>query len=142
MSRVMVAAHDNKWVLGKDALVIYAKYTWIDNEPKFGVKIVLITERRPPFYVLNIALPVWCIVLFAFISFQFDAAELGEHLQVTLTMVLTLVAFKLSVSTAKYVPITSNMTLMDWFMVAAFVVVALVALQNFLAFRLLTSVPC
>jgi hypothetical protein len=62
-------------------------------------------------------------------------------MQVTLTMVLTLVAFKLSVSTAKYVPIISSMTLMDWFMIAAFVVVALVALQNFIAFRLMTSAP-
>ncbi|KAG1680418.1 hypothetical protein FOA52_015509 [Chlamydomonas sp. UWO 241] len=103
--------------------------------------IVLIVRRRPLFYLVNIALPVWCIMLFSFISFRFGEAELGARLQVMLTMVLTLVAFKLSVSTAKYVPITNRINLMDRFMIAAFLVVALVALQNFLTFELLSRAP-
>ncbi|KAG1657909.1 hypothetical protein FOA52_005810 [Chlamydomonas sp. UWO 241] len=138
-SQLAVAEHDNEWALrGTDKLEIYARPMSGD---KVLVKVVLVVERHPTFYVINIALPVWCIVLFSFISFQFGAAELNERLQVTLTMVLTLVAFKLSVSTAKYIPIISCMTLMDNFMIAAFVVVALVALQNFVAFRLLTIAP-
>ncbi|KAG1659061.1 hypothetical protein FOA52_012062 [Chlamydomonas sp. UWO 241] len=143
VSTISVTTHDDEWALHHDALEIYGQGKVIEQVRygKWSVRIVLIVKRRPLFYTLNIALAVWCIVLFAFISFQFGAAELGARLQVTLTMVLTLVVFKLSVSTAKYVPITSNMTLMDWFMIAAFVVVALVAQQNFLAFKLLTSVP-
>ncbi|KAG1680421.1 hypothetical protein FOA52_015512 [Chlamydomonas sp. UWO 241] len=105
------------------------------------VNFVLIVRRRPLFYLVNIALTVWYLVLFSFISFRFDAAELGERLQVTLTMVLTLVAFKLSVSTAQYVPITNSISLINLFMIMAFVVVALVALQNYLAFQLLRVAP-
>ncbi|KAG1657908.1 hypothetical protein FOA52_005829 [Chlamydomonas sp. UWO 241] len=138
-SQLAVTEHDDEWALrGTDKLEIYARPMSGD---KVLVKVVLVVERHPTFYVINIALPVWCIVLFSFISFQFGAAELDKRLQVTLTMVLTLVAFKLSVSTAKYIPIISCMTLMDNFMIAAFVVVALVALQNFVAFRLLSIAP-
>eukprot|EP00955_Chlamydomonas_euryale_P043970 352767-Chlamydomonas_euryale.AAC.2 len=56
-------------------------------------------------------------------------------------MVLTLVAFKLSIATANYVPITSRMNLLEWFMIAAFVMVALVALQNYAVFKLYTVAP-
>ncbi|KAG1680423.1 hypothetical protein FOA52_015514 [Chlamydomonas sp. UWO 241] len=125
-------ARDNEWALYREAVEIYAHPM---SNDRLSVEFVLITRRRPIFYAINVVLPVWCIVLFSFISFSFKASELERRLSVTLTMVLTLVAFKLSVSTAKYVPITSRMTLMDWFMIMAFVVVALVALQNFLAFN-------
>ncbi|KAG1672801.1 hypothetical protein FOA52_002789 [Chlamydomonas sp. UWO 241] len=139
VAREAVATLDDEWSLHhENALDIFARPI---SKDKLSAKIVFVVKRRPTFYLINIALPVWCIVLFSFISFAFDAAELDVRLQVTLTMVLTLVAFKLSVSTAKYLPITSRMSLMDWFMILAFVVVALVALQNFLAFQLMYSVP-
>ncbi|KAG1651782.1 hypothetical protein FOA52_001950 [Chlamydomonas sp. UWO 241] len=99
-SKLAVAEHDNEWALrrGTNKFEIYARPMSGDE---VGVKVVLVVERRPMFYIINIALPVWCIVLFSFISFQFGEVELDKRLQVTLTMVLTLVAFKLSVSTAK-----------------------------------------
>ncbi|KAG1680420.1 hypothetical protein FOA52_015511 [Chlamydomonas sp. UWO 241] len=138
ISKALVPQHDNEWALYRDDLEIYARPMSNDT---LSVKIVFVVARNPMFYLINVILPVWCIVLFSFISFRFGAAELGERLQVTLTMVLTLVAFKLSVSTAKYVPITNSMNLMDWFLIAAFMVVALVALQNFLTFELLNTAP-
>lgn len=68
-------------------------------------------------------------------------AELGARLQVTLAMVLMLVVFKLTVSTTKYMPITSIVTLLDIYMLAAFVIVALVALQNLIVYELDNAWP-
>ncbi|KAG1678158.1 hypothetical protein FOA52_016095 [Chlamydomonas sp. UWO 241] len=140
MSKVETSdmAHDGEWALCRDEVEIYARL--LSND-KLSVQFVIIAKRRPIFYIINVMLPVWCIVLFSFLSFRFDSVELGARLQVTLTMVLTLVAFKLSVSTAKYVPITNSMNLMDRFMIAAFVMVALVALQNYIVFELLDIAP-
>ncbi|KAG1672938.1 hypothetical protein FOA52_012383 [Chlamydomonas sp. UWO 241] len=110
--RISVTTHDDEWALHHNALEIYAQL--INTTGKWSIMMVLIVERRPMFYARNIALPVWCIVLFAFISFQFGAAELGARLQVTLTMVLTLVAFKLSVSTAKFDAASARALIVLW----------------------------
>ncbi|KAG1675891.1 hypothetical protein FOA52_001548 [Chlamydomonas sp. UWO 241] len=75
-----VAGHDDEWALCQDALEIYSDESCAVDKPR--LKIVLIVKRRPTFYAVNVILPVWCIVLFAFIRFQFGAAELGERLQV------------------------------------------------------------
>ncbi|KAG1665337.1 hypothetical protein FOA52_011751 [Chlamydomonas sp. UWO 241] len=132
-SSVIVAesAVDNEWSLYQHTHDIYARPM---SKDKLSVKVVLVVKRRPMFYILNVFVPVWCLVMFSFCSFVLPEEDLSNRLQVTLTMVLTLVAFKLSISTAKYVPITSYMTLMDWFMLTAFVMVALVAIQNLVAY--------
>jgi hypothetical protein len=77
--KASVAAHDDEWALYHDAMEIYARPMSSD---KLRVRIVLIVKRRPMFYAVNVILPVWCIVLFSFISFQFGAAELDSRLQV------------------------------------------------------------
>eukprot|EP00955_Chlamydomonas_euryale_P099164 365199-Chlamydomonas_euryale.AAC.12 len=114
---------------------IYAR-PCVGRGDRLSVRLVFVVQRRPWFYVLNIVLPACCIVSLSFISLRFPPEDISRKLSITLLVVLTLVAFRLAVYSSKYLPMTSRMTLMDWFLISAFVTVALVAVQNYLVFEL------
>ena len=56
----------------------------------------MVVERKATFYVLNVMLPVFILVTLSFISFFLDEADIAGRLSVTLTILLTLVALKVS----------------------------------------------
>eukprot|EP00798_Chlamydomonas_sp_ICE-L_P009580 gene9581-7506_t len=66
---------------------------------------------RVAFFVWNIMLPVFLLVLLSFISFIMDENNITDRMSVTLTLVLALVAFKFIVS--QYLPATSYLTKLD-----------------------------
>eukprot|EP00955_Chlamydomonas_euryale_P077788 363028-Chlamydomonas_euryale.AAC.5 len=121
---------DKEWKLERNTFDVYYYWTCTGS---IELEVVITMRRLPLFYFYNIVVPVTCIVLFAFLSFWFSPSQLSERLQVTLTMVLTLVAFKLSVSSANYIPRVGFLTLMDKYMFGGFILVALVALQNYVS---------
>lgn len=55
-------------------------------------------ERYDAFYMYNIIFPLFLIVMMSFGSLFFPAEELDSRLSVTLTLVLTSVAFKFVVA--------------------------------------------
>ena len=61
-----------------------------------GLDIFVVVERKATFYVLNVMLPVFILVTLSFISFFLDEADIAGRLSVTLTILLTLVALKVS----------------------------------------------
>ncbi|KAG1662268.1 hypothetical protein FOA52_002157 [Chlamydomonas sp. UWO 241] len=80
ITKLSVKERDSEWALDRDAVEIWGRPI-PDGEQGKVFEIVLIVRRRPLFYIVNIGVPVWCIVLFSFISFRFGAAELGARLQ-------------------------------------------------------------
>eukprot|EP00955_Chlamydomonas_euryale_P116235 366405-Chlamydomonas_euryale.AAC.7 len=134
-------SHKSEWKLERQQVEIYSWLIPSSTGYDLHLTTVITVRRLPWFYLLNIMVPAACIVVFAFLSFWFHPSQLSERLQVTLTMVLTLVAFKLSVSSSKYVPCLGYLTLMDMYMFSGFLVVALVALQNYLSAVVHDSAP-
>ena len=60
--------------------------------------IYFVGERRAAYYMWNIALPNFLLSLLVFTSFAIPKEDLADRLSVTLTLVLTSVAFKYMVS--------------------------------------------
>jgi hypothetical protein len=77
----------------KDREGEYAK-----TKPTFIVRL----ERIPTFYLLNLVLPTFVIGSCTLVALLPSLAEFSDRLAVTLTMLLTSVAFKLAVQT--YIP--------------------------------------
>ncbi|KAG1666172.1 hypothetical protein FOA52_012019 [Chlamydomonas sp. UWO 241] len=72
------------------------------------------------------------LVFLSFISFLLKPEDLEPRMSVTLTVILTIVALKFTVS--QYLPTTSYLTLLDWYVVLAFSLTFAVAGQNALVY--------
>ena len=82
------------------------------------------------FYLVNFCSVVLLIGLFALsvVAIAFD--DFGGRTSITMTLLLTLVAFKFVMTT--YVPPTSYLTLLDTYMILAIGVLALIIGENFI----------
>lgn len=80
--------------------------------------IVIAISRHYNFYVYNIIFPIFMMVILAFSSFLPGCMEFDSKMQINLTLILTLVAFKLVVT--QYVPTTSYLTYLDKYIVMSF----------------------
>lgn len=129
------------WELSSDVIIKNGRTLAERNDD--GIRyhtldICMTVTRRIGFYALNVAIPVFLLVNLSFTSFFIDPIELSDRLQVTLTLLLTLVALKFSI--AEYLPTTSYITYLDKYVMASFVFVTLVALQNVVVFWLLDEI--
>ncbi|CAK9008561.1 unnamed protein product [Durusdinium trenchii] len=95
-------------------------------------------ERRAAYYIWNIALPNFLLSMLVFTSFAIPKEDLADRLSVTLTLVLTSVAFKYMV--AQELPRISYLTLLDTYILVSFAFLALVGGQNAFS-ALFTEVP-
>lgn len=99
------------------------------------LNIFVTLSRRPGFYLWSVALPLALLVLLAFISVFMPISDLDNRLQITLTLLLTFVAFKIVVS--QYVPAPSYQTWLDMYVTQGFVFLFLLAvLQNYAPYML------
>lgn len=98
-------------------------------------------ERDPTYYLTNIILPLMLIVLIssAVFSMSFRTTHLGDRLSVTITSVLTVVAFDFV--TSEDLPRLWYSTAMDQVLTASYVFMAANVLENVIAARLDTSNP-
>ena len=60
--------------------------------------VYFVGERRAAYYMWNIALPNFLLSMLVFTSFAIPRQDLADRLSVTLTLVLTSVAFKYMVA--------------------------------------------
>ncbi|XP_071501767.1 uncharacterized protein [Diadema antillarum] len=88
-------------------------------------------QRKPGFYIWNIALIMLLIVLLTFSSFVVDRTLPADRLSVTVTLLLTAVAFKYVVSQS--LPLISYLTLLDKFVLCCLIFHCLVVGQNALS---------
>ena len=90
--------------------------------------VTLHVKRKYSFYVYNIALIMWLITGLTFSSFVIDAKDPGNRLQVTLTLLLTAVAFKFAVT--QLIPPVSYQTLMDRYILFCLIFLFSMSVQN------------
>ena len=93
--------------------------------------IYFIGQRWSAYFMWNIALPNFLLSVLVFTSFAIAQESLADRLSVTLTLVLTSVAFKYMV--AQELPKISYLTLLDKYILLSFTFLALVGGQNTLA---------
>eukprot|EP00747_Dinoflagellata_sp_TGD_P188730 gnl/TRDRNA2_/TRDRNA2_48133_c0_seq1.p1 gnl/TRDRNA2_/TRDRNA2_48133_c0~~gnl/TRDRNA2_/TRDRNA2_48133_c0_seq1.p1 ORF type:complete len:252 (+),score=28.67 gnl/TRDRNA2_/TRDRNA2_48133_c0_seq1:50-757(+) len=89
-------------------------------------------RRFPNFYVYNIMLPLFCLVPIP-IACPAIMDSRKDRLSATLTVLLTVVAFKFT--TTNYVPPVSYLTYLDYYMTGAMFFVLMAAIQT-IAFQL------
>ena len=92
------------------------------------LRIALTARRKPLYFFWNIMLPMALIEALAYGSFAVPREDVADRLSVSLTMVLTAVAFKQII--AAELPNVSYLTLLDVFVLASFASTCLVAFEN------------
>jgi len=96
------------------------------------VRLVMRLERKYGFFFWNIILPTCILVNLSFTSFLLSVQELVNRFTITVTLILTMIAVKFTVS--QYLPPTNYLTLLDRYVVLSFMTLSAVAGQNILAF--------
>lgn len=96
------------------------------REPLFQFHVH--AQRKYNYYLWNIAAMVNMISFLAFTSFAIDRDDIGKRLSVSLTLLLTVVAFKNFVSSI--LPKVSYLTLLDKYVLFNVAFIFLVAIEN------------
>lgn len=96
------------------------------------IRFEIMLERRPGYYVTNVAIPAAIITYLCFISYTTRAdgtlVETGDRLQIVLTLLLTAVTFKNQV--ASLIPRISYFTTLDKYVFFCFIIACVVVLEN------------
>ncbi|KAL3674315.1 hypothetical protein V7S43_000270 [Phytophthora oleae] len=105
----------------------------IDAEgDKKGIRFEMMLERRPGYYVTNVAIPAGIITYLCFISYaplsDGSLMDTGDRVQIVLTLLLTAVTFKNMV--ASLTPQISYFTTLDQYVFFCFIISCLVAIEN------------
>ncbi|KAE8990484.1 hypothetical protein PR003_g21800 [Phytophthora rubi] len=99
---------------------------------KKGICFEMMLERRPGYYVTNVAIPAGIITYLCFISYaplsDGSLMDTGDRVQIVLTLLLTAVTFKNQV--ASLTPQISYFTTLDQYVFFCFVIACLVAIEN------------
>ncbi|ETL81541.1 hypothetical protein L917_18130 [Phytophthora nicotianae] len=92
----------------------------------------MMLERRPGYYVTNVAIPAGIITYLCFISYaplsDGSLMDTGDRVQIVLTLLLTAVTFKNMV--ASLTPQISYFTTLDQYVFFCFIISCLVAIEN------------
>lgn len=91
----------------------------------------VIVERQSGFFFWNVIFPSGAFTTMEFLSLLVPAEDLADRLSVTITLLLTLTAYK--IVSANSVPDVPHLTLLDKYVVACTIFSAMVACQNGLA---------
>merc|ERR1712060_679665 len=94
-------------------------------------------ERKPDYYIKNVMCVMAVICFICFFAFAIPSEELGDRLNVVLTMVLAAIAFKLVIGDA--LPKVPYVTVMDVYLNSLFAIMVLVSIENFLESAMLRA---
>jgi hypothetical protein len=100
--------------------------------------IYAVVTRKVGFYMYNVVVPIFLLVLMSLVSFVVDVTELSARLSITLTLLLTLVALKYVV--AQYLPTTCYLTYLDKYILISFGFLSIVSGQNVIVGYLATKI--
>ena len=129
---------NNKEWLKNDHIVIYddcewklgwAEYEFIEEERQKTFVLSFGISRDPSFYIWNVALFHFVLVLLSCFTCSIDFLDFGARSQVTYTLLLTLVAFKFVVAT--FVPKISYLTYLDRYSLFSVFMLGLNIAENF-----------
>ncbi|KAE9192046.1 hypothetical protein PF004_g21428 [Phytophthora fragariae] len=122
--------------LGNVFDVVYHDKVFVDTIDAEGekkeIRFQMVLERRPGYYVTNVAIPAAIITYLCFISYaplsDGSLMDTGDRLQIVLTLLLTAVTFKSEV--ASLTPQISYFTTLDKYVFFCFLIACLVAIEN------------
>jgi hypothetical protein len=98
----------------------------VDSE----VTIIIELSRIPWFYLWNIVLVIFVLVFSSFCVVGVPINELADRMSITMTISLTIVAFKFVIT--GMVPPTPYLTLLDMYILFSFVVIGVEVTENFI----------
>eukprot|EP01137_Pigoraptor_chileana_P012748 Opistho-2@65442 len=98
--------------------------------PNFEVKLRL--QRKPQYYIINVSIPLFLLVILSGLAFFLPPDDLPDRLAVVMTLILAAVAFKFVITS--YLPKVPYVTLLDTYVIIAFVFLAVIALENALVY--------
>ena len=88
-------------------------------------------EREAGYYLVKLSVPLTLIVMLSWSVFWMGKESLGGRMRISSTAFLTIVAYQFAISGS--LPKVAYLTLMDKVMIAAFILIALSALENMVA---------
>jgi hypothetical protein len=101
-----------------------------EDDQAAGIAMALEVERLKGFFVLKVIVPLVLIVAMSWAVFWIDPADMGTRISITITAMLTLIAYRFSISAS--LPNISYLTRMDLFILFStiFIYASLLALCN------------
>lgn len=122
---------DNVWTLQPVAVfeagVSHASQSRSGTSRPLAI-VKLYIDRKSQYYLVNIALPMALICALSFSSYGIDPNDLPARLSVTLTLVLTAVAYKFVL--AQSIPAVSYLTTLDKYVLCQLGFLCVAALEN------------
>lgn len=95
--------------------------------------VTLEVRRHPGYYIFNIVIPMFMLVLMSAGSWVIPAEQIADRLSASFTLVLTAVAYKYNV--VQTVPPIGHLTWLDAYNIMCYVFLFLVVVENCLAFE-------
>merc|ERR1712134_237751 len=108
----------------------------VANDPKAKFSLIYIdvlARRRSSYFVWNVMIPVFLISSVGCTVYGIPMSDLADRLSVTLTLMLTNVAYKITV--ADSLPQLGYLTYLDYFTVFNFVFLVILAFENLIVGR-------
>ncbi len=110
-----------------------------DRVPFSRVTFNVNVERETGYYVAKLSVPLTLIVMLSWSVFWMGKESLGGRMRISSTAFLTIVAYQFAISGS--LPKVAYLTLMDKVMIAAFILIALSALENMVAVTMIDRNP-
>mmetsp|Transcript_52440 Transcript_52440/g.105064 ORF Transcript_52440/g.105064 Transcript_52440/m.105064 type:complete len:428 (-) Transcript_52440:254-1537(-) len=101
------------------------------HKTKHRVIVSAFVQRKPWFFVLNVMMLLGGLTTMSFLTFGIDADDLGAKASISLTLILTVVAFRFVV--ADTMPKLVYSTMLDKYINTNYVFLAIVVCENALA---------
>jgi len=120
-------ALQNTWTLEKRLEVTEDEVSPMEGRTYPVLIFTAHVNRHFGFYVWNVALPMSMLSLAAFLQFEVDEQDVADRASISLTLLLTAVAYKLV--TAGMVPTISYLTLLDKFVSACIMLMLALVLE-------------
>mmetsp|Transcript_45089 Transcript_45089/g.119665 ORF Transcript_45089/g.119665 Transcript_45089/m.119665 type:complete len:363 (-) Transcript_45089:279-1367(-) len=111
------------------ALIELSDETCREGKPKdHQVVVTVLAKRQPRFYEVNVMLMVCVLTTISFVTLWMNQdGDLGNNIMITLTLILTIVAFRFSIS-AK-LPTVSYMTVLDKYFMVCFLLLMMIVIN-------------
>lgn len=117
------------------AQMIVTKYTLHDAEIDIDDKsnacsVNVMVSRKPEFFIYNVVLVMFTIVIITISVYGIPVDDYGSKLSITVTALLTAVAFKLVAN--GFCPPVSYLTLLDKYILLSFLTLLVIVAENFI----------
>jgi hypothetical protein len=111
------------WRVAKIEMSPRAFHATAQERPAPGIELSVAVERRVTYYVIQVLVPLFAILLMAWTVYWIPPKTINVRISVNVTTMLTLIAYRFAL--ANHVPRLSYLTRLDWFLLGATALVML-----------------